>query len=692
MSTASATCPKCGAALPPEAPAGLCPRCLLEAGLASQSQAGDDSLAAQPTLDHPQGRRFVPLTAAELAPAFPQLEILELLGSGGMGAVYKARQPHLDRLVALKILPPQLAQDPAFEERFGREARALAKLNHPHIVTVYDFGETTAPPHAEPGAPATGKLYYLLMEYVDGTNLRQVIQQGQLKPEEALAIVPQICDALQYAHDRGVVHRDIKPENILLDRQGRVKIADFGLAKIAGQPPAGEAAVVGKAWTLTATGQVMGTPHYMAPEQLRGTHEVDHRADIYSLGVVFYEMLTGELPIGKFEPPSRKVQVDVRLDEVVLRALESNPERRYQQASEVKTDVETISNSALVQRNPSAPPPTLGTEDRDMIEAARRQLRWPAIALTVVGCLAPGLGVAGIIFAVLTRSLGMVAMGVLSILLIESVLGLFLVVSAGRMRALESYGLALVGPILAVIPCASPFYLVRLPIGLWALVTLMKANVRAAFRQIAQSSSNLQTQAEPETGLRWRTAVMKTDVKTISRQRSSQLSAAPAPAGVSSAPTTAVPPSEQFRLLLACAIGMVLGGLMMAAGVALGVYALLSVPVGSGSFWSWMGGALGCFIGGGGSLLGCWNAFRQLAGAGDLLRAPGRTWLDYLMWTYTLTGIGLAGAALVVFFQVEAITPTVQALLTLGGMMVFQGILFLVFRGLMRQPKEKQGP
>jgi hypothetical protein len=143
-------------------------------------------------------------------------------------------------------------------------------------------------------------------------------------------------------------------------------------------------------------------------------------------------------------------------------------------------------------------------------------------------------------------------------------------------------------------------------------------------------------------------------------------------------------------LLLACAIGMVLGGLMMAAGVAVGVYALLSAPIGSGGFWGWMGGALGCFLGGGGSLLGSWNSFRQFAGEGDLLGAPGRTWLDYLMWAYTLTGMGLAAAALAVFFQVEAITPTVQALLTLGGMMVFQGILFLVFRGLMRQPKEKQ--
>ncbi len=378
-------CPKCGTALPPEAPAGLCPKCLMQVGLGSQAEVAGADPAGEPTAPSPSEGRFVPPGPEELAPRFPQLEILELIGSGGMGAVYKARQPHLERLVALKILPPQLAQDPAFEERFTREARALAKLSHPHIVTLYDFGRAGPQPgtlpeagtggHREPrpeeqsspsptrsglgiagqAAQGAAPLYYLLMEYVDGTNLRQVIRQGQLQPKEALAIVPQICDALQYAHDQGVVHRDIKPENILLDRQGRVKIADFGLAKIAGQPPAGEGAAVGREWTLTATGQVMGTPHYMAPEPMKGSHAVDHRADIYSLGVVFYEMLTGELPIGRFEPPSRKVQVDVRLDEVVLRALENEPERRYQKASEVKTDIETISSGRHQRRTAEEP-------------------------------------------------------------------------------------------------------------------------------------------------------------------------------------------------------------------------------------------------------------------------------------------------------------------------------------------------
>ena len=256
-----------------------------------------------------------------------------------MGVVYKARHRGLDRWVALKILPAAAERDPAFAERFAREARALAKLDHPNIVAVHDSGEADG-------------LYYFIMEYVDGANLRQVLAAGGIKPEQALAIVPQICDALQYAHDQGVVHRDIKPENILVDKQGRVKIADFGLAKIVGREA--------QNFTLTGIGEVMGTPAYMAPEQVEHPSAVDHRADIYSLGVVFYQMLTGELPLGRFAPPSRKVQIDVRLDEVVLRALEKEPGLRYQQAGEVRTELETIAGtpSAKNTAEPSVPPRT----------------------------------------------------------------------------------------------------------------------------------------------------------------------------------------------------------------------------------------------------------------------------------------------------------------------------------------------
>ena len=267
---------------------------------------------------------FVPPTIGRLAELFPNLEILELLGAGGMGAVYKARQEGLDRLVALKILPDEFNHDIKFALRFTREARTLAKLNHPNIVSLFEFGKAE-------------DTYYFLMEFVDGSTLRDVVNAGQLTPAQALAIVPPLCDALQFAHDKGVIHRDIKPENILLARDGTVKIADFGLSRILDN----ESETAG----LTATHQIMGTPRYMAPEQLVGTRSVDHRADIYSLGVVIYEMLTGELPIGRFAVPSQKVEVDVRLDEVVLRTLEAEPQRRYQRASQIKSDVESISST-----------------------------------------------------------------------------------------------------------------------------------------------------------------------------------------------------------------------------------------------------------------------------------------------------------------------------------------------------------
>jgi tRNA A-37 threonylcarbamoyl transferase component Bud32 len=249
--------------------------------------------------------------------AFPHLEIISLIGRGGMGCVFKARQPQLNRFVALKILPEALAADPAFAERFTREAQALASLNHPNIVTVHDFGRA-------------GGFYFLLMEFVDGVNLRQAIEAKRYTPEEALSMVPPICEALQFAHDHKIVHRDIKPENLLLDRNGRVKIADFGIAKIIGAAPGG------------VEEKAAGTPKYVAPEQLSDPARVDHRADIYSMGVLIYELLTGELPDERLVPPSRKVQVDVRVDEVVLRALEHSPALRWQTAAELQTQVETV--------------------------------------------------------------------------------------------------------------------------------------------------------------------------------------------------------------------------------------------------------------------------------------------------------------------------------------------------------------
>src|SRR5215831_3550901 len=232
-------CPNCRKPLPPDVPMGLCPECLIKSGFPTESGTDEPGKVA--------GARFVPPPVEEIAQLFPQLEILSLIGKGGMGAVYKARQPMLDRFIALKVLPPAVAGDPGFAERFNREARALARLNHPNIVIVYDFGRVET-------------LHYLLMEFVDGANLREVEQGGHLSPEQALAIVPQICEALQFAHNEGIVHRDIKPENLLMDKRGRVKITDFGIAKMVGTGTGHQ--------NLTGAKDVVGTPHYMAPEQI----------------------------------------------------------------------------------------------------------------------------------------------------------------------------------------------------------------------------------------------------------------------------------------------------------------------------------------------------------------------------------------------------------------------------------------
>ena len=356
------TCPQCGATLAAYALAGLCPRCLMGIAFENDPRVPPDQPTSSPRpTDRPQSpSRFIPPAAADLAARFPQLENLELVGFGGMGAVYKARQANLDRVIALKIMRPEGAHDSAFTERFNREAKALARLSHQHIVTIYDFGVVQFSSGADaPAAP----LFYFLMEYVDGANLRQLLQASSLTPEQALAIVPQICDALQYAHDSGVVHRDIKPENILIDKRGRVKITDFGLAKMASHS--------GDEISLTATHQVMGTLRYMAPEQMEGSHAVDHRADIYSLGVVFYEMLTGEAPAGHFDPPSRKVEIDVRLDEVVLRSLAREPERRYQQASDVKTDLQSLFHLPLpVKQQHEAKKPVLDRTSNEIDRVA----------------------------------------------------------------------------------------------------------------------------------------------------------------------------------------------------------------------------------------------------------------------------------------------------------------------------------
>ncbi len=447
--TSSARCPECGTDRPADAPEGLCPQCLLK-GVVSNAH---DSAAAGPNRTDAYAGGTPALSVEEVARLLPHLEILELLGQGGMGAVYKARQPALNRLVAVKVLPPGAAADPAFAERFRREAKALARLGHPNIVAVHDVGRA-------------GELFYFVMEYVDGVNLRQLLRDRLLTPAQALQIVPQICDALQYAHGEGIVHRDIKPENILLDTKGRVKIADFGLAKLLGRD--------GGNFTLTGTNQVMGTVYYMAPEQVERPQEVDHRADIYSLGVVFYEILTGELPVGRFPPPSEKAGTDAYLDEVVFRAMEKEPARRYQQASEVKTAVRSGRPAPAV--SPAA------------ASVARARVRGPAIALIVAGILDTLLPLALFLVRLcLPESAQVVyvkeiAPFELLLTLYGFIFGPLLIVGAVRVLYQRSPHLeALAIAVVAVLPL-SPCLPVGLPAGVWALVVFMNPDVKAAFK------------------------------------------------------------------------------------------------------------------------------------------------------------------------------------------------------------------
>ena len=302
-------CEQCQSPLPAEAEAGVCPACLI-------------ALAKVPTNTAPSNQ-FSPPSLDELDGRIPGITLTALIGSGGMGAVYRGYQTDLDRDVAVKILPQSLSDDPVFVERFRREAQTLAKLDHRNIVRVF-------------GSGVADGLCYIVMEFVEGATLRQAISAKAIDAESALRIVPQICEALQYAHGQGVVHRDIKPENILLGTGGRVKVVDFGLAKMSD----GDRAQT----MLTATGTRLGTLRYMAPEQLDGMH-VDHRADVYSLGVVFYELLTGQVPMGQFAMPSEKVGTDPRIDAVVMRTLSREPDDRYQHVSEVETELESISKT-----------------------------------------------------------------------------------------------------------------------------------------------------------------------------------------------------------------------------------------------------------------------------------------------------------------------------------------------------------
>jgi len=266
-------------------------------------------------------------------PHIPGYRLEKLVGKGGMGEVHRAVQLSLGRVVAVKILSGELAADPTFVARFDKEAAALATLSHPNVVSIVDKGKAEF-------------TYYLVMEYVDGPSLREVMRSPLLDISGALRIIMEIARAIDYAHNRGVVHRDLKPENILFDEQagGIAKVTDFGLATFF------DDSSVASRFNVTETHVSMGTLSYMAPEQRVDAKNADHRADIYSLGVMLYELLVGEVPIGTSDPPSqRRPGTDKRLDAIVLRCLKPSAADRYQRVADLMLDLEPFAPVSFSQ-------------------------------------------------------------------------------------------------------------------------------------------------------------------------------------------------------------------------------------------------------------------------------------------------------------------------------------------------------
>lgn len=262
-------------------------------------------------------------------------EIVEKLGGGGMALVYKARDQLLSRMVTIKVLREQLAGDADFIKRFRREAQAVARLSHPNIVSIYDVGEDK-------------EIHYLVMEYIDGKNLKQLIQErGKLSPLEAVDFALQICEALEHAHENSIIHRDIKPHNILITKNGKVKVTDFGIAQAA------------TGVTMTYSGHIIGSVQYISPEQARGEVASIH-TDLYSAGIVLYEMVTGRLPfdgdtaIGiamkhiqeEFSLPDElAAELPPELEAVISKALAKKPEDRYESAAAMKKALKQVQRS-----------------------------------------------------------------------------------------------------------------------------------------------------------------------------------------------------------------------------------------------------------------------------------------------------------------------------------------------------------
>lgn len=291
-------------------------------------------------------------------------EAVEKIGQGGMAVVYRGIQPSLNRPVAIKVLPTRLARTEELVERFNREASVVAQLNHPNIVQVIDRGKE-------------GDTLFIVMEYVPASSLDLMIQRHELTLEQIMDYSVQICEGLEYAHSKGVIHRDLKPSNILIDNEsGRAKISDFGIAGI-------DTSGTGLS-TLTTEGAAIGTINYMSPEQRLDSHRVTHQTDIFSFGVLLYEMLTRKLPIGHFKLPSIINQsLPIGLDTIVKKCLEESPNDRYKSAAAIKHDLQRITTRHVTLKKAAA------FTSRKMWSGKRRYI-------------AGGLGAAALIAVVLT--------------------------------------------------------------------------------------------------------------------------------------------------------------------------------------------------------------------------------------------------------------------------------------------------
>jgi predicted Ser/Thr protein kinase len=385
---------------------------------------------------------------------FPELDIERTLGQGGMGVVYLARQKHLNRPVALKIIAPEIAGDPTFAERFSREARTTARLTHGNVAMVFDFGEVDG-------------VYFMIMEYVEGRNLRQLITSGGLSTHSTVNTILQVCDALHYAHLAGVVHRDIKPENVIVTPAGNVKVVDFGLAKLT-DPAQREL-------TLTATRQVMGTPRYMSPEQMDSPQSVDHRSDIYSAGVILYELLTGELPTGHVVAPSQTGNGDARLDEVVMRALAREPERRFQSIAEFRSKLE-----AAVSERPATTEMRWPHGDRAQIDLVAKGILLTAAIQWFVANL---IFLALVIFVDWSSFFSTWSV----VLLVGGVCGATTSLFGGlRMLRRDSYWMAVAGCAASIV--CFPANILGLPLGIVGLSMLMRDEVRQQFANQPKTS------------------------------------------------------------------------------------------------------------------------------------------------------------------------------------------------------------